>query len=55
MRVFIAVFAAGQFDDGREHVEKRNEVENDPGVDQLLIGALRRLIDLATEQDGCGD
>ena len=29
MRVFRAVFAAGKFNDGREHVEKGNEVEND--------------------------
>jgi hypothetical protein len=55
VRILVAVLAVRQLDDGREHVEKWNEVENDAGVDQLLIGALRRLVDLAAQQNGRGD
>src|ERR1035437_7177399 len=51
MRILVAIFAARQFDDCCEHVEKWNELENNPGIDQLLIGALSRLINLASQQN----
>ena len=38
--IFRAVFAAGQFDDGGEHIKKWNEVKNNGGVDQHLIRGL---------------
>src|ERR1035437_4756337 len=49
--VLIAVLAVYQFDDGREHVEKWDEVENDGGVDQELIGTTGAFVDLAAQQD----
>ena len=50
-----AALPVGELDDGCKHVEEGNEVEDDAGVDQFLVGALHRLVDLTSEQDGCGD
>jgi hypothetical protein len=57
VRIFFAVFAAGELDDRGKHVEKRNEVENDGRVDEELIGAARGSLiwlpsRMAPESDG---
>ncbi len=43
VRVIGSFFPAGELDDGGKHVEERNEVEDDAGGDQKLIGARLRL------------
>ena len=53
--ILVAVFAVGELDDGGKHIEEGDEVEDDAGVDELLVGALHRLVDLAAEEDGGGD
>jgi hypothetical protein len=42
---------ARQANDSSKHVQKRDEIENDAGVDEELIGAARGVVDLADEQN----
>ena len=55
MRVFLAILAARQLDDGCKHVKEWDEVEDDRGVHQELIGADGLLIDLTGQENRSGD
>ena len=55
MSIFTAVRKLHEFDCRRKHVKKRNEIQNNRGIDQELIRTARRLVDLADQQNQSGN
>src|SRR6185503_9945068 len=52
MRILSSIFAASELDYRSEHVQERNEVKNDSGRDEELVGSNDGwVVDLAQDED----